>query len=243
MIFNIFRSKPTLGELIPNGFVDIHSHILPGIDDGAKNIEESLRLISEMQKLGFSKITATPHTYPGIYDNKKNDIKKSFESIKNYIPKNMEITYASEYLIETSLIKKIKNNSLLTIKNNYVLVEMSYLAGPLNLYEIIFELKVNGYLPVLAHPERYSFLFNRIDEYRKLKKFGCLFQLNLLSLTGYYGPHVTTASKKLLNMNYIDYVGSDIHSLKHIRAFKNKVLLNQNKKINELIERTNNTFI
>ena len=83
MIFNLFKSKPTLNELIPKGFVDIHSHILPGIDDGAKNVEESLKLISEMKKLGFAKIITTPHTYPGLYDNTNDTILKSFNSIKN----------------------------------------------------------------------------------------------------------------------------------------------------------------
>ena len=81
MIFNLFKAKPTLKELIPNGFVDIHSHILPGIDDGAKNIEESIKLISEMKKMGFSKIIGTPHTFPGLYENTNETIKKSFEKI------------------------------------------------------------------------------------------------------------------------------------------------------------------
>ena len=106
MIFNLFKSKPTLKELIPEGFVDIHSHILPGIDDGPKNIEESLKLISEMKKMGFSKIIGTPHTYPGLYDNTNNSIKKSYEKISQKLNSEIKLNYASEYMIDRSLIKK-----------------------------------------------------------------------------------------------------------------------------------------
>ena len=100
MIFNLFKSKPTLKDLIPEGFVDIHSHILPGIDDGAKNIEDSLVLISEMRELGFSKIIGTPHTYPGLHDNTKKTIKDSFEKLKNNKPDKIQLGYASEYMLD-----------------------------------------------------------------------------------------------------------------------------------------------
>ena len=158
MFFNYLKSKTTLKELIPDGFVDIHSHILPGIDDGAKNIEASLVLITEMKKMGFSKIIGTPHTYPGLYNNSNESIKYSFEKLKKEFDLDIGLSYASEYMIDSSLIKKAKDNKLMCIKENYVLIEMSYLAPPINFYEIIFELKVNGFIPILAHPERYFFL-------------------------------------------------------------------------------------
>ena len=183
MIFNLFKSKPTLKELIPKGFVDIHSHILPGIDDGAKNVKESVELIKKMKNLGFSKIIGTPHTYPGLYNNTSDSIKKSYDNLKKKLSENINIHFASEYMIEKNLIEKARRKSLLCLKDKYVLVEMNFISIPLGLYEIIFEITVNGYIPILAHPERYMFL--DLNEFKKLKKFGCLFQANLLSAIDY----------------------------------------------------------
>tara|TARA_Y100001954_G_scaffold167324_1_gene177602 strand:+ start:171 stop:905 length:735 start_codon:yes stop_codon:yes gene_type:complete len=243
MIFNLFKSKPTLEELIPEGFVDIHSHILPGIDDGAKNVEESLKLISELKKLGFSKFIVTPHTYPGLYDNTENTISKSYglltssdENLKN------EVFYASEYLLENSLIKKIKENKLLCLKNNYVLVEMSYHSRPINLYEILFEIKTNGYIPVLAHPERYMFMHNKIEKYYELKKIGCKFQLNLFSITGLYGNSIVKFSDKLLKLDLIDFVGTDIHRLEQIKNFNRNIKIKNTKVLNLAIQNTEEIF-
>ena len=164
-MFNLFRKKPILADLIPEGFVDIHSHILPGIDDGAKDVEESISLISQMKEMGFSKIIGTPHTYQGLYDNTNETIKGSFDLLKKNLKENIEIGYGSEYMIDGALLKRIEEKSLLTLKDNYVLVEMSFISAPLNLYEILFQLQLNNYIPVLAHPERYSFLFNNFNEY------------------------------------------------------------------------------
>ena len=128
MIFNLFKAKPKLKELIPDGFVDIHSHILPGIDDGAKNIKESEKLISKMYDLGFTKIYGTPHSYPGVHSNTNKSIIESFKKIENKLEKKYNISFASEYLIEKSIVKKAQEKTLLTLKDNYVLVEMSYVA-------------------------------------------------------------------------------------------------------------------
>ena len=223
MIFNLFKSKPTLEELIPSGFVDIHSHILPGIDDGPKNVSESISLITKMQEIGFSKIIGTPHSYPGLYDNTTDSIKKSFEEINKELKLNINIDYASEYMIEHGIIEKAKNKNLLCIKDNYVLVEMSFISEPEGLFEIIYEICVNGYIPILAHPERYLFYADNFKMYFKLKKVGCLFQMNLLSSTDYYGRGVRQNLEKLLEKELIDFSGSDAHSLRHIEDFYNKL--------------------
>ena len=241
MIFNFFKSKPTLKELIPNGFVDIHSHILPGIDDGAKNIEDSIKLIEKMRDLGFSKIIGTPHTYTGLYDNTNDSIKKSYEKLKKKLTENINIGYASEYMLEKSIIERAQNNKLLCLKDNYVLVEMSFISKPIALYEILYEIKVNGYIPVLAHPERYLFI-KSFGEYYKLKKYGCLFQANLLSSTDYYGTHIRKNLEKLIDMGLIDFTGSDIHNKQHIKAFENQVFIKKIDKLNQIIE-NNRQFI
>ena len=240
MIFNLFKSKPNLIELIPKGYVDIHSHILPGVDDGAKNIKESINLISEMNKIGFRKIIATPHTYPGLYDNTNESIKKSFDNIQINISKDNKISYASEYMVDNSLRERVENKSILTLKKNYVLIEMSFFSKNEIIYEIIFFLLHNNYIPILAHPERYLYFEENFKEFYKLKSRGCLFQINLLSLTGFYGKRVLNLSNKLMSDNLFDFSGSDIHNMHHINAIKKGKILkfnaNKEKKILNLNE-------
>ncbi len=241
MFFNLLKSKPTLQELIPNGFIDIHSHILPGIDDGAKNIKESDNLISGMKKLGFSKIIGTPHTYQGLFDNTNESIKASFNLLKKNLKEEIEIDYASEYMIDGSLLKRIEDRSLLTIKDNYVLVEMSFISAPNDLYEIIFNLRLNNYIPIIAHPERYIFFFDDFKQYFQLKKMGCKFQINMLSVAGYYGDIVLKMADKLLKNDLINFVGSDIHSQKHIEYFNKKIQISEIEKFEKAVN-TNKIF-
>ena len=242
MFFNLFKSKPTLKEIIPNGFVDIHSHILPGIDDGAKNIEESLLLISQMKKLGFVKIIGTPHSYPSVYDNTKKSITDSYNELKDKIPKGIKIEFASEYMADISIQDKIKNNSILTIKDKFILIETGFNSMPNNLFEMIFEIRLNGYVPIVAHPERYIYLNENFRIAEKLKIAGCLFQINLLSSTGYYGNRISKFCDKLLVEDMVDFVGSDIHNLRHVQDFESKVKLNNIDKFRQAIE-ANKIFI
>tara|TARA_Y100000766_G_scaffold236158_1_gene211819 strand:+ start:288 stop:1019 length:732 start_codon:yes stop_codon:yes gene_type:complete len=242
MFFDFLKSKPTLKQLIPDGFVDIHSHILPGIDDGPKNVEESIELIDEMKEMGFTKIIATPHTYEGLYNNTNKSINESYDKLcKNYENNNI-IDFASEYMLDNNLIKRAREKNLLCIKQNLVLVEMSYISAPNDLYEIIFQLQLNNYIPILAHPERYGFLFNNFEEYYRLKRVGVKLQLNLLSTTGYYGNEILKISDKLLKLNMIDFVGSDIHSQKHIKQFNNKVKIKNIRKLKKAIEKNTLLF-
>lgn len=240
MFFNFLKSKPTLKELIPEGSVDIHSHILPGIDDGAKNIDESLILVEKMHKLGFRKMIATPHTYPGLYNNSNQNITESYNLVFDKIKNEYDIGYASEYMCDDSIYEKIENNSILTFKSKHVLIEMSFMAMYNDFYNLLFKLNLNKYQPILAHPERYLFIANNFDEFRKIKKYGCKFQLNLLSITGHYGDQVLKISEKLLEENLIDFVGSDIHNLAHIKKFENKIRINNIKKLEKAIN--NNLF-
>lgn len=236
MFFNIFKSKPTLKEIIPKGFVDIHSHILPGIDDGAKKVSESLNLITEMNKIGISKIIGTPHTYKSLYENTTKTIENSYNLIKNELDDSIHIKYASEYLIDETVLEKAKKNSLLTLKDNLVLIEMSFAGPPNDLFNLIFQIALCDYIPVLAHPERYRFWFNDIKNFKKLKKMGCMFQLNLFSLIGYYGNDITLFSEKLLKNNMIDFFGSDIHNLNQIKLFDNRIKITDIAKIEKIIE-------
>lgn len=240
-MFNILRkSKPKLSELIPKNFVDIHSHILPEIDDGPENLNESVELICEMKKIGFSKIIATPHTYEGLYNNTNEIIENSFKKLVKKLNENISISFASEYMIDNTLIKKAREKSLLTLKENHVLLEMSFISPPVKLYEILFELQINGYIPVIAHPERYRYFFNNFIEFENLKKIGCKLQINLLSVCGYYGKDILKISDKLLKYDFINFVGSDVHNQRHLKVFNERIKIKEIEKLKNLM---NNNLI
>lgn len=230
MSFFFFKNNNALlKDLIPNDYVDIHSHLIPGIDDGSKSNEETLTFISNLKSIGFDKIITTPHIISDLYNNSFESItEKRIETSEILLQNNQNIPFsaAAEYMMDSSFYNLLaEKKPLLTLKENYVLVEMSYLRPPEQLYEIIFELQITGYKPVLAHPERYSAFHNKLPEYDKLKNAGCLFQLNLLSSVGYYGSNETRVADYLLKNDMIDFVGSDVHHQKHIDFFSEKVIL------------------
>jgi len=229
--------------LIPANHVDIHSHLLPGIDDGARDFTDTLGMVKSLQGFGFSQFITTPHTMYHVWDNTRESIlslkvKTILELEKNDI--NVSFRTASEYMMDDQFVKLFQAGELLTLKDNYVLVEMSYINAPMQLYTILFDLQVAGYIPVLAHPERYSFYHNNFDEYVKLKRVGCLFQLNLLAVVGYYGASIAKIAEQLLQKGMYDFVGSDVHHRKHIAAFDGKIKLKDTTALKEVIQ--NNQF-
>lgn len=242
-----FNKKYYLRDLL-EGFVDIHNHILPGIDDGAKNIEESINLISKLADLGIRQFIPTPHIMQGFYSNTYETIGESYQLLlDNLAPKllsRVTINPASEYMLDDHFEVLLENRNLFTLKKNYVLVEMSYFRPPINLEDIIFKLKTKGYVPVLAHPERYSFYHNDLSYYRRLKQIGCLFQLNMLSLSNHYGENIEKVGKYLIEEGLIDFIGTDTHNEKHIVKLTNVNFSKENlfNKIKSIIENTNKTF-
>ena len=242
-MFSLFKSKPVLKDLIPDHHIDIHSHLLPGIDDGAKTIEDTLRLTRALQGIGISEFITTPHIIQHVWDNTHEQIlaKKAVTVAvleKNHI--TAPFRAAAEYLMDDQFVRLFQSGELLTLKDKYVLVEMSYINAPIQLYSILFDLQVAGYIPVLAHPERYLFYHNNFNEYTKLQRAGCLFQLNLLSVVGYYGAGITKIAEQLLQKGMYTYVGSDVHHDNHIAAFNQKVQLKDVMPLKEVI--ANNQF-
>lgn len=236
-MLSLFKSKPKLSQVIPTGYTDIHSHILPGIDDGAKTLNDTEFLLEEMQKLSFAKCIATPHTMNNIWDNTPTTINDALRQIKSNLNLPFEITTASEYLLDESVLLKAKNKILLTLKENYILIELSYLNPPIQLYDFLYQIQLSGYQVILAHPERYSYFHTNKKEYQKLKKAGCFFQLNLLSTVGYYGKEVAETANYLLKENLYDFTGSDIHHKNHIKAFQSKLIFNNGEKITEVMKK------
>ncbi len=242
-MLSIFQSKPLLKDLIPENYIDIHSHLIPGIDDGAKTFEDTLRLTKALHNFGTSQCITTPHIIQHLWDNTYEKIKANEEVTGIKLKKNnvlIPFRAAAEYMMDEQFVKLFQSESLLTLKDKYVLVEMSYINPPIQLYNILFDLQVAGYIPVLAHPERYMFYHNNFEEYNKLKRAGCLFQLNLLSVVGYYGDGITKITEKLLQKGMYSFVGSDVHHDNHIAAFDQKVKLKDLVPIKEAI--ANNQF-
>jgi tyrosine-protein phosphatase YwqE len=225
-LLSIFKSKPLLKDLIPKNFVDIHSHLLPGIDDGSKSVEETVNLMTQMNGLGINHFITTPHIFTNVWDNTEAVITKKLGDTKlelKHINCYNTFEAGAEYMIDSFFLKRLETEKLLTLKENYLLIEMSYLNPPIQLFEILFEIQLAGYKPILAHPERYLFYHKNYKEFHKLKNSGCLFQLNLLSTVGYYNKNIELVSEKLLNDGFYDFVGSDTHHQKHLDAFQQKV--------------------
>lgn len=236
-MFTFLSKKTYLTDLIPSNYIDIHSHLIPGIDDGAKTIEDSLGLINELNKIGFSQLITTPHVMPPVWKNNTSIIQKGEKEVQVALDKNnLPFKAAAEYMLDHQFLDILKNEQLLTLKDNYLLVEMSYLNPPINIQEIVYEIQIAGYTPILAHPERYLFLHQNFDFYSTLKKSGCLFQLNLLSVVGYYGVPVLKTAEKLLKQKMIDFVGSDLHHYKHLAAFSQKVGIKEMAPLKEAIQ-------
>ena len=221
-MFGWFKKTPK--NLEPINFsdirVDIHSHLIPNIDDGAKNLEDSISMIRELKKLGFSKIITTPHIMSDLYQNTPEIINSGLEKLKLALKKSnvdIEISAAAEYYVDYDFEQRIGKEKFLTLDGKHILIEFSFLEPPRNMDDIIFKLQLEGYIVVLAHPARYQYF--TIDDYQSLNNRGVLFQLNLLSLTGYYSPQVKHNASLLIKNKFVSFIGSDCHNMHHAKLY------------------------
>ncbi len=223
-----------LGELK----VDCHSHLIPGIDDGAKDISDSLNLIKSLKELGYQKIITTPHIMSDMYRNDKDTIINGLDDVKKALDKegiDIEFEAAAEYYLDEVFEKKIESEPLLTFGNKFVLFELSYLNKPVNLEQAIFALVSNGYQPVLAHPERYPYLFDdALTQYQKIRDMGVKYQVNILSILGKYGPQALRAARKLIDNDMVDLLGSDLHNMGQVEFMRTNL---NDKYLNKLLEK------
>lgn len=228
-----------LNEMFDDNFVDIHSHLLPGIDDGAKDINDSLGLISKMHSYGIKNFITTPHVLGDVYPNSTETIKDKLKEVKKALLENglndVNINASAEYMMDEQFVERLNSNDIITLKDNFILVEMSYFNAPFNLYDVLFEIQLKGYKPILAHPERYNFYHQDFQNYYKLKKAGCLFQLNCLSLTQQYGSNVKNTADKLLKEGLYDFIGTDTHHQNHLKLLTKIGTKKTYKKIEQII--------
>lgn len=220
-----FSKKQIEVELYPLDFsvlkTDIHSHFIPGIDDGSPDMETTISLIKEMQGLGFKKVITTPHVMSDFYKNSSDIILKGLTDIRSELKVqniNMEIEAAAEYYIDYEFEQKIGKEKFLTFGDNYILIELSFMEAPKNLFDIIFKLQLEGYKVVLAHPERYAFF--TMDDYEELVNRGVLLQINWLSIIGYYSPQIEQKTKDLIAADIVSFIGSDCHNMNHAELYK-----------------------
>lgn len=221
-LFSSFLRKKTVFE--NPVFVDIHSHFIPGIDDGVKTEDESLELLSGLFHLGYKKVVTTPHIYQGVFNNSYETILPGLERMREVLKQNsigIELEAAAEYFFDDYFLKCIQEENLLTFGDNYVLFELSSNVRPRQLEDAVFELKLKGYKPVLAHPERYNYFHEpKLDSLEKLKGMELLFQMNALALNGFYNNTIMRVARQLIKNEWIDWVGSDMHNMRYLESFR-----------------------
>lgn len=213
---------------------DMHSHIIPGIDDGAPNLEASLAMARRYVALGFKKVIATPHVMADFYRNTPDSIHKGLDILREGLLQNeinLEVEAAAEYYFDETFINKLDRKEVLGFGNQYLLFELSYINQPPNLLDVLFKIQDAGFYPVLAHPERYPYYHGSIENYLQIKEYGCFLQLNTISLTGYYGKGVKNTADSLVDNNCISFLGSDMHHLRHAHALKDSLNLSRVEKL------------
>lgn len=221
-MFGLFKKKDTPVTVTYETIaVDMHSHVLPGIDDGAQTPEESIVLIKKMMELGIRKIIATPHVMADYYKNTPETIGNALNILKaELINQNIdiEIEAAAEHYFDETFEGRVNNHKLLTMGDNYALFEFSFINQPINAVEVIMKMIELGYKPILAHPERYSYM--NIEQLSNIRSWGCNLQLNTISLTGYFGKDAKKMAEALVDNDMVDFISSDMHHLRHAQAFK-----------------------
>lgn len=225
---NIFfkPKKKTLafGSLVKT---DMHSHILPGIDDGAPDLETSILLIEGLIRSGYERLIATPHIMSDHYPNTPASIKQALHTLREELKRKqitIPIDAAAEYTLDDNFGKLLNTGELLTFGNNFLLVETFFQSPPPNFQELLFQMQLKNYSVILAHPERYHYVDESLSFLKELKEKGVFLQINALSFTGYYGKREKRIAEKMLDANLIDFIGTDIHHARHLKALEGNLI-------------------
>ncbi|WP_028663552.1 tyrosine-protein phosphatase [Runella zeae] len=217
--FKRTKASPNSAFTLTTVQCDWHCHVLYGIDDGAQNEAQTLEMLQEYVSLGIKKIVATPHVRADYFKNTSDTIKKAHEKVERLISQNnlpLVLEASAEYFADENFLGLIKKNELLPIESQYILFELPMQQFPWGI-KLVEEIQQKGYTPVLAHPERYRYWHTKPNEWKIWKNKGVCFQLNLLSLTGYYGKAERRMAEQLLDADYIDVVGTDAHGVRHLQ--------------------------
>lgn len=236
-MFSFFRKKSAdshASEYFPFS-TDMHSHILPGIDDGSPDIKTSIRLVRGLMAMGVNKSIATPHIIGDMFRNNPETIGKALHSLQEEIQRQklkFEVSAAAEYMLDSYFYELLNSGQpLLTIRDKMILTEFSYASRPDDPGKLSFAIITAGYTPILAHPERYPYYYGNIKMIHRLADLGFLLQVNLLSLTGYYGKEAAKVSQYIIKNDLASFVGTDLHHDRHMQALSD----NRNRKLFEKV--------
>jgi tyrosine-protein phosphatase YwqE len=213
-LFPFFNKAPIISN---SNKIDVHSHLLPGIDDGVKTLKESIEIIKKFKFLGYKKLITTPHIFSDLYPNTKEIIQEKLLVVQEQL-KQEDITItleaSAEYYLDMNFLRAIEDDELIPFMNNYILFEIPCNSKPIILDVAIENIIRKGYIPVLAHPERYHYLYSKnLEEYKKLKRSGVLFQINLKSLHS-LSKNIKKTALQLIKAGVVDFIGSDAHRMK-----------------------------
>lgn len=227
-IFNFFQKKKEV--LLPFDLsrfkVDIHSHLIPGIDDGSQTMDETIAMLAKFQELGYKKVITTPHVMSDSFPNTSENILAGLEDVRAEIKKvglTIEIEAAAEYYFDETFVAKIKSKDLLTFGDNYVLLEFAFHSPPQYIDQMFFELQSRGYRPVVAHFERYMYFLGKIEKAIEWRQKGINIQININSLSGHYGPDIKKQAERLIDAGEFDFIGTDCHRIEHLMLLEDSL--------------------
>lgn len=242
-MFNFFKKKSEPIQLCFN--TDIHCHVLPGIDDGSPDVDTSIELIQRMKSWGITRIIATPHVTQASYENTPQTMSNALTAVKEKLTAtsiDIDITHSAEYRIDELFLSHLNDGIIVPMPNNYLLVENSFIQEPWNLDQLLFDLKVKGYKPILAHPERYMYYYAKKDRYKAIHSTGTKLQLNLLSIAGYYGKEEKRIAMELITNGLVDFIGTDLHNHRHADAIEAYLASKDYRKIKDRLPLLNDTI-
>jgi len=223
-MISLFRSKKSTYGTVSPLTVDMHSHLLPGIDDGVQTFEQSIDILRGFEKLGYKKLIITPHIMSDFYRNTPEIILNKLDQLSDIIRQlsiDISLEAAAEYYLDEFFVRKLETKApLLTFGNRYLLFETSFINYSPYMEHAIFLMLSNGYKPVLAHPERYGYLYGHFHKLEDWHSKGVLMQINSGALTGYYGPHAKAIAEQLIEKQMVSFIGSDCHHNRHFNTHR-----------------------
>ena len=240
MFGKLFGKKaPQLPPIDPSLFgVDMHSHLIPGIDDGSRNMDTTIAMLAKFESLGYKKVITTPHIMSDYFRNTPEIILDGLKEVQETALRlglRIGIEAAAEYYFDDKFMNQLKaKEPLLTFGDNYVLVEFSFHAEPDQIESMFFELITQNYKPVLAHFERYTYYLGSVEKAREWRERGVNIQMNLNSLTGHYGPEIKAQAELLVDKGLVDFVGSDCHRIEHLMILEKALNLPYMHKVSQL---------
>ena len=220
---------------------DIHCHILPGVDHGSQSVEQSLEMLRAEQEMGISRVILTSHVTAVTFENTQESLMKAYDVLKKAVAEaglDIELRVSAEYRMDEYFDKEYAADHLIPMPGNHILLENSFQQELMNLNELLFDMQVKGYKTILAHPERYSYYSRRRKRYEELHNAGARFQVNILSFTGYFGEEARESALWFAHNEMIDYLGSDMHNLKHAHIIMDYLHSKEWKKLSKIIEPT-----